>query len=164
MASSITRNDPMSFRITGLAPEPFRHLFELSDDALHELGARRVIADEPRLPCRVSIAHADIGEELLLLNYAHQPANTPYRAAHAIYVRKCAERAFDAVDSVPDVLTSRPLAVRAFDADDMMIAADLCEGGTSRDLFESLLADPKARYLQVHYARRGCYAARVERA
>ena len=155
----------MSFRITGLAPEPFRHLFDLSDDALHELGARRVIADEPRMPCRVSIAHAAIGEEVLLLNYAHQPANTPYRAAHAIYVRKCAERAFDAVDTVSDVLASRPLAVRAFDADDMMIAAELCEGETAtRALLDGFLADPKARYLQVHYARRGCYAARVERA
>jgi hypothetical protein len=155
----------MSFRITGLAPEPFRHLFDLSDEALHELGARRIIADEPRLPCRVSIAHADIGEELLLLNYAHQPANTPYRAAHAIFVRKCADRAFDAVDTVPDVLASRPLAVRAFDGDDMMIAAELCEGeAATRTLVSSLLADPKARYLQVHYARRGCYAARVERA
>jgi hypothetical protein len=65
---------------------------------------------------------------------------------------------------VPDVLTSRLLSVRAFDAGHMMIAADVCEGAATRDLFEGLLADPKASYLQVHYARRGCYAARVERA
>jgi Protein of unknown function (DUF1203) len=154
----------MSFRITGLSPEPFRPLFDLSDEALHRLGARRVFADEPGLPCRVSIAHAEVGEEMLLLNYAHQAANTPYRASHAIYVRKLADHAFDAVDTIPDVLTSRPLSVRAFDAEDMMIEADLCEGAAVRELFEGLLADPKARYLQLHYARRGCYAARVERA
>jgi hypothetical protein len=153
----------MSFRITGLSPEPFRPLFDLSDDALHRLGARRVFADEPRLPCRVSVAHAEVGEEMLLVNYAHQAANTPYRASHAIYVRKCADRAFDAVDTIPDVLTSRPLSVRAFDAEDMMIAADLCEGEAVRELIDGLLADPKASYLQLHYARRGCYAARVER-
>jgi hypothetical protein len=153
----------MSFRITGLSPEPFRPLFDLSGEALHRLGAQRVFADEPRLPCRVSIAHAEIGEELLLLNYEHQPARTPYRAAHAIYVRKRAERAFDAVDAVPEVLRSRPLSVRAFDADGMMIAGDLCEGEAAAELFERLLAEPAAQYLQVHYARRGCYAARVTR-
>lgn len=154
----------MSFRITGLSPEPFRPLFELSDDALERIGARRVFADEPRLPCRVSVAHAELGEEMLLLNYAHQPANTPYRASHAIYVRKAAERAFDAVDSVPDVITSRLVAVRAFDAEHLMIAADVGAGDATRALIESYLADPKASYLQLHYARRGCYAARVERA
>ena len=84
----------MSFRITGLSPKPFRTLFDLSDEALHRIGALRVIADDPRMPCRVSMAHADPGEELLLLNYEHQPANTPYRASHAIYVRKLADSAF----------------------------------------------------------------------
>jgi hypothetical protein len=58
----------VSFRITGLSPEPFRPLFDLSDEALHRLGAQRVFADEPRLPCRVSIAHAALGEEMLLVN------------------------------------------------------------------------------------------------
>ncbi len=154
----------MSFRITGLSPEPFRPLFDLSDDALRRLGACRVFADEARLPCRVSIAHAGIGEEMLLLHYEHQPANTPYRASHAIYVRKLADRAFDAVDDVPEVITSRLVSVRAFDAEHMMVAADVSEGDRTRELFESYLADPKVSYLQAHYARRGCYAARVERA
>jgi hypothetical protein len=154
----------MAFRITGLSPEPFRPLFDLSDEALQRIGARRVFADEPRLPCRVSVAHAELGEELLLLNYEHQPAPTPYRATHAIYVRKVADRAFDAVDTVPNVLTSRVLSVRAFDAEHMMIDADVCEGERTRELFDSFLANARTSYLQVHYARRGCYAARVERA
>ncbi len=154
----------MTFRITGLAPEPFRPLFDLSDAALQRVGARRIYAEEPRLPCRVSMAHAELGEELLLVNYAHQPANTPYRAAHAIYVRKVADRAFESVDAVPEVLASRLLAVRAFDKEHMMIDADVCEGDAAAEMLTRLLADPRASYLQVHYARRGCYAARVERA
>ena len=155
----------MTFRITGLAPEPFRPLFDLSDADLHERGVRRIVADDPRMPCRVSMAHADPGEELLLLNYAHQPANTPYRATHAIYVRRVADRAFEAVDTVPEVIASRLVAVRAFDAGHMMIDADVAEGAApAAALFARLLDDPKASYLQVHYARRGCYAARVERA
>jgi hypothetical protein len=154
----------MSFRVLGLSPEPFRPLFAMSDARLHQLGARRVIADDPRLPCRVSMEHAEPGEELLLLNFEHQPANTPYRATHAIYVRKAAEQAFEAVDAIPEENASRLLAIRAFDAQHMMIDADVCEGAQAEAVFERLLADPQASYLHVHNAKRGCYAARVERA
>ncbi|HEX9391547.1 MAG TPA: DUF1203 domain-containing protein [Usitatibacteraceae bacterium] len=154
----------MSFRVLGLSPEPFRPLFSLSDDELQRRGALRVIADDPRMPCRVSMAHAELGEEVLLLNFEHQPANTPYRSTHAIYVRKVADRAYDAVDTVPEVLVSRLLSVRAFDADDMMIDAEVREGSGAAAVFERLLGNPLVRYLQVHNAGRGCYAARVERA
>ncbi len=153
-----------SFRITGLAPDFFRPLFAKSDTALHELRARRLFADDARMPCRVSMAHAEIGEELLLLNYEHQPANTPHRSTHAIYVRKVAQVAFDAVDSLPEVLTSRLLAVRAFDAADMMIDAEVCEGMAAAQMFARFLYDVNTSYLHVHNARRGCYAARVVRA
>ena len=154
----------MSFRVLGLSPGQFRPLFAMHDARLHQLGARRVIADDPRMPCRVSMEHAELGEELLLLNFEHQPANTPYRAAHAIYVRKVAEQAFEAVNIVPEVLASRLLAVRAFDSRHIMIDAEVCEGTRAADMFERLLANPQTSYLRVHNARRGCYAARVERA
>jgi len=154
----------MSFRVLGLSPDQFRPLFDMSDAELRGLGACRVIADDPLMPCRVSMEHAELGEELLLLNFEHQPANTPYRATHAIYVRKVAHQAFDAVDTIPEVLASRLLAVRAFDAQHMMIDAEVCEGAQAAEMFERFLANPRTRYLQVHNARRGCYAARVERA
>ncbi len=154
----------MSFRVLGLSPDQFRPLFAMSDAELHRLGARRVIADDPSMPCRVSMEHAELGEELLLLNFEHQPANTPYRATHAIYVRKAADRAFEAVDTIPEVLASRLLAIRAFDSQHMMIDAEVCEGTQAAEMFERFLANPQTRYLQVHNARRGCYAARVERA
>ena len=154
----------MSFRVLGLSPDQFRPLFAMPDAELHQLGARRVIADDPSMPCRVSMEHAELGEELLLLNFEHQPANTPYRATHAIYVRKAADRAFEAVDTVPEVLASRLLAIRAFDAQHMMIDAEVCAGAQAAEMFERFLANPQTSYLQVHNARRGCYAARVERA
>ena len=154
----------MPFRVLGLSPDRFRPLFALPDERLHELGARRVFADDPRMPCRVSMEHAELGEELLLVNFEHQPANTPYRATHAIYVRRAAERAFEAVDIVPEVLRTRLLAIRAFDAGHMMIDAEVCEGAQAAEMFERFLANPQTGYLQVHNARRGCYAARVERA
>ena len=80
-------------------------------------------------------------------------------------MRRGADRAFDAVDALPEVIASRLVAARAFDAEHMMIDADVAEGEVATAaLFARLLDDPKATYLQVHYARRGCYAARVERA
>ena len=154
----------MTFRIVGLDPAPFKPLFALSDDALAAIGALRVVADDPRMPCRVSMAHAEPGEELLLLNHAHQPANTPYRSTHAIYVRRAADRAYDGVDTVPEVMTTRLVAIRAFDERHMMIDADVSEGDATAALIEKLLANPDAAYLQAHYARRGCFAARIERA
>jgi Protein of unknown function (DUF1203) len=153
----------MSFRILGVSPEQFRPLFDLSDEALRQLGAVRVIADNPRMPCRVSMEHAELGEEVLLVNYEHQSANTPYRATHAIYVRKVAGKAYDAIDTVPEILRSRLLSVRAFDASDMMVDADVFQGVHAADQFEKLLANSNVMYLQVHNAMRGCYAARVER-
>lgn len=153
----------MSFRVIGLSPDLFRPYFALSDGELARIGAVRLVAGQPGLPCRVSLAHAAVGDELLLLNYEHQPATTPYRARHAIFVSRASARAFDAVDEVPEVILARLVSVRAFDAAHMMIDADVVDGAQAAPLFERLLANPHASYLQVHNAKRGCYSARVER-
>jgi hypothetical protein len=153
----------MSFRVLGLSPDLFRPYFAMSDGELEKIGAIRLVADQPGLPCRVSLAHAAVGDELLLLNYEHQPATTPYRARHAVYVGRASTRAFDSVDEVPEVILTRLVSVRAFDAAHMMIDADVVDGRQAAPLFERLLANPQASYLQVHNAKRGCYSARVER-
>jgi hypothetical protein len=44
------------------------------------------------------------------------------------------------------------------------VDADLCEGRDLENLIRRLLAHATVDYLQVHFAKRGCYAARVERA
>lgn len=154
----------MPFRVRGLSPDPFRKLFEMNDEELHALGARRVIADGDALPCRVSLGHAKPGEELILLNYEHQPGHGPYRSNHAIYVARDSHEAFDDVDVVPEAMRTRLLSVRAFDRDHMIVDADVVEGRDAAALFERLLANPEAEYLHVHNARRGCYSGRVERA
>ena len=154
----------MSFRVRGLSPDLFRRYFEMSDAELSSIGALRLTANDPGLPCRVSLCHAPVGDELLLLNYEHQPANTPYRASHAIYVGRSSTAPFDAVDVVPEVIRSRLVSVRAFDAGHMMVDAEVVEGAQAGALFGRFLANPVVSYLQVHNARRGCYSARVERA
>ena len=155
----------MAFRVVGLPSSLFRPLYGLSKEELAQRGVEVHIANEsPGFPCRVSLRDVPVGSRMLLLNFEHQPANTPYRSTHAIYVRKLADRAFEAIDTVPEVMSSRLVAVRAFDARHMMIDADVSEGDATRALIERLLENPEASYLQAHYARRGCYAARIERA
>jgi len=155
----------MAFRITGLSPEPFRHLFGLPDAALAARGAQRWTASEDsRLPDRIEVRDALPGETLLLVNYAHQPADTPYRASHAIFVREGAAEAYDQVDAIPDAMRSRMLSLRAFDREHLMVDAELVDGRDAEAAIARLLAHSQVDYLQAHYATRGCYAARVERA
>jgi hypothetical protein len=155
----------MSFRISGLDPAPFRPLYGLSDAALAAAGVERVRVDaSPGYPDRIELRDGAPGEHVLLLNFVHQPADTPYRASHAIFVIEGAERACVAVDEVPPALRPRTISLRAFDAGHHIVAADLCEGEALPAAIERLLDDPAAAYLQAHYAKYGCYAARVERA
>lgn len=155
----------MSFRIRGLDPAPFRSLYGLPAAALAAAGAERHVADRaPGFPDRVELRDAVPGETLLLVNYLHQPAANPYRASHAIFVREGALRAYDAVDEIPAALASRPLSLRAFDAADRLVDAELASGDEQPVAIRRLLANPQVAYLQAHYARPGCYAARIERA
>ncbi len=79
----------MNFRITGLAPDPFRALFGLSDEALASRGIRRYVVDcQPGFPDRIEMKDAELGQRMLLLNHVSQPANSPYRASHAIFIRE----------------------------------------------------------------------------
>ncbi|HWE47174.1 MAG TPA: DUF1203 domain-containing protein [Caulobacteraceae bacterium] len=155
----------MSFRITGLDPGAFAPLFALSDEALAAEPARWVPVDSERsAPCRITLEDARPGERVLLLNYEHQPAPTPFRASHAIFVREGAHQRYDRVDEVPPALRVRALSVRGFDKDHMMIDAALVDGADLEAALETMFAKPAVDYVQLHYALRGCYAARAERA
>jgi hypothetical protein len=154
----------MSFRITGLPADEFADLFALSAEALAARGAVRVVADaKPGYPCRVSLTDAEPGDEVVLLHYEHHRAASPFRSSYAIYVRQ-GETIYDAIDQVPEQLRSRMLAVRAYDERGMLINAELVDGRALEGMIALLFADPHAAYLHVHFAKPGCYAARIERA
>ncbi|HTS79757.1 MAG TPA: DUF1203 domain-containing protein [Myxococcaceae bacterium] len=155
----------MAFRVVGLPSSLFRPLYGLSEQELAGQGVEVMIADEvPGFPCRVSLREAPVGARVLLLNFEHQPAETPYRSRHAIFVEDGAEDWQPAVDEVPDVLARRTLSVRAFDERGQMVDGVVVAGREAGPVFERLLSNPKAAYLHVHNAGRGCYAARVDRA
>ena len=155
----------MDFRITGLSPAPFGSLFGLSNDELARRGARRYVADaKPGFPDRIELRDAEPGEAVILVNYTHQPADTPYRASHAIFVLEGAGEAYDQMNEVPDVLRARVISLRAFDSGHMIVDADLAKGAEIEPVIERLLENPEVAYIHAHYATRGCYAARIERA
>ena len=155
----------MDFRITGLSTERFRHLFGLPDAELaHHRALRKTCDEKPGFPCRVSLEDAEPGEPVLLLNFEHLPVDSPYRASHAIYVREREQPSFDEVNAIPPALLPRLLAVRGIDAQWMIVAADVVEGRALVPLVLQYLDNPGIAYLHAHFARRGCFACRIDRA
>ena len=153
----------MPFTVRGLSPEPFLPLYGLGDEALAAHRARRVVVGGPGFPERIELRDAEVGETLLLVNFEHQPADTPYRSSHAIYVREGATEPW-AGDRLPEVMRKRLLSLRGFSAEGMMVDADVVQGTAAEPLIERLFADERVAYIHAHYARPGCYAARIERA
>jgi hypothetical protein len=152
------------FIVRGLPAGRFGHLYGLDDGALRLHGARRYVVDaNPGFPDRIEMRDLEVGENALLVNYLHQDADTPYRASHAVFVCEGATQTFCARNDIPDVLRRRTLSVRAFDAEGMIVDADLCEGPALETAIARLFAKSAAAYLHVHYAKFGCYAARIDR-
>lgn len=153
----------MSFRISGLPATQFAHWFDLDDAGLAQRHALRRIVDKPRsFPCRISLTDAEIGQHVLLINYEHQPAASPFRASHAIYIR-AGETTFDAVACVPDMLRTRLLSLRGFDSAGMLTQADVVDGRELEKAIDTMFAVTETSYIHAHFARPGCYAARIDR-
>ena len=155
----------MCFQIESLDPTQFARFFAMTDDDLANHRARKVVVTaKPGTPCRVSLQDAEIGETVLLVNYEHQPANSPYWSNHAIFVRQQVPQAQPALGEVPEVLLSRLVSVRLFDPHDMMIDADVVAGTALHAAIVQAFDNPQVSYLHLHYAKPGCFAARVRRA
>ncbi|MFL6843521.1 MAG: DUF1203 domain-containing protein [Allosphingosinicella sp.] len=153
----------MAYRIEGLDAEPFAVLFDLGDAELAARNARRVHADSSTgYPCRVSLEEAAAGEELLLVNHVSNDVPTPFRASHAIYVRKQAETA-RYVNEVPPLFASRTLSLRGFDAEGMLRGGVLAMPGEADTQIRALFEEAEIDAIHVHSAAYGCFLARIER-
>ncbi|HEX4153027.1 MAG TPA: DUF1203 domain-containing protein [Steroidobacteraceae bacterium] len=153
-----------SFQLSGIPYDSFAPLFALSDPELSRLNARRMFADaRPGFPCRVSLADAEIGEELLLLPFEHQPAVSPYRSSGPIFVRKAAVRAVMEPAVVPDYVRTRLMSVRAYDATHQMIEARVVPGTEAAGVIEEMFSRREAAYIHLHNAARGCFSCAVQR-
>ncbi len=154
----------MAFRIVALPYASFAPFFSMDEAALAANACRIIsVPANPGYPCVVSLADAEIGERLLVANYTHLPEASPFRSSNAVYVRENAVHADLAVDEIPEMLTIRLLAVRSFDSEHMLVAADVIEGKDLADGVDRMLANKDAAYVHIHLARPGCYAARAIR-
>ena len=153
-----------TFRITALPSASFAHFFELNELQLAATGAARVIADQhPGFPCRVSLADAEVGEELLLVPFEHHAVPSPYRATGPIYVRRNAVTASPRAGEIPGYVARRLISVRAYDRAHWMVEALVSDGQDLRPHFERLFSDPRVDYLHLHNAKQGCFSCRVDR-
>ena len=153
-----------SFVIRGLDPTPFRPLFCLSDAKLAKRGIERHrVLSQPGVPDRISLQDLPAGQSALLLNYLHQAADTPYRASHAIYVGEQVDSPAEFCNVVPPALAIRPLSLRGFNAAHRIVDAELADPGAQAEAIVRLLNNPQIDYLHAHYARFGCFAARIDR-
>jgi hypothetical protein len=152
------------FQIIPLDPSQFASWFSLSDVELAARGARRCVVDaNPGYPCRVSLEDASIGEEVLLLAYAHHDVDGPYRASGPIYVRAAAQAVSLAVDEVPRMLRHRLLSLRAYDRLGLMREAVVTSGERLEDAVRALLAEDHVAYVDIHNAKPGCFNCRAVR-
>ncbi len=155
----------MSFHIRALPAGLFADLPGLSEaDLAAHLVQRQTVDSCPGYPCRVSLEDARIGETVYLLHFTHQPAATPFRASHAIFVREHAVTANLPLGEVPDMICNRMISLRAFNADGMLVNADVVSGEAVSAQIEAFFQDPLTDYIHLHFAKQGCFAARVERA
>ena len=167
MSLSIAEStEPPSFLQANLSPVQLKYI--PLPEPLPNLDTNPIsvtASGEMRLPCRRCLLDAKPGEVLHLINYDPFPADStsPYRGAMAIFVHAHECGVFDG-NVLPYTQLRRLLSLRAFDENHMMVAADVVEGSEFEKVAGGMLADEKARYVNVHNAKPGCFAVRVEQA
>ncbi len=154
----------MEFQISGLDADAFAPLFDLPDDELARRGTvRKVVDHSPGYPCRVSLADAEVGEEILLLPYLHHDTDSPYRGSGPVFVRHGVPTQHLGLNEIPRMLNHRLLSFRAYDEAGMMLGAATESGDGARAVIESLFASGEAAYLHIHNAGPGCFNCEVRR-
>lgn len=153
------------FKVVALPAEDFGDLLAMPDVELRANRGRRMVVDhKPGFPCRVSLVDAEIGEEVILVDYTHHDADSPYRASGPIFVRAKAETARPDVNEIPEMLSTRLLSVRAYNNRGNMRDACVVEGAELASQIRTYFGDERVAYLHVHNAKPGCFNCKVERA
>ena len=113
----------------------------------------------PRQPAQFAT-----GEVSILLHFPHHVVPTsPYRASGPIFVREGVSETASFINHVPEQQRIRLLSVRAYDADGMMVDADVREGTELEAVIEQMFRRDDVAFLHAHNARRGCYSCRIDR-
>jgi len=162
MTSSLETESP--FQIKPLARKPFAEYETLSTEELSARGVQLVTVDAaPGYPCRVSLADAEIGEQVFLLTFPFHDTSSPYRATGPIFVRPGVEVAEIPPGEIPDeLLAPRDLSLRAYDDTGTLIGASLTPGTEAREALLRLIEESRPQYVHIHNAATGCYFCSAE--
>jgi len=127
----------------------------------------RRIVDGPGFPCRYCLELGEPGEVMLLGSYALPHPQGVYGAPSPIFLHERACARFEAADEIaPIVLAKGIVSVRSYDAAEMCLydLGAVSEGPEVAPLLARAVADPRARFINIHTARPGCLLCRVEKA
>ena len=116
----------MSPAMTGLLRQDFAYPSGLSDKVLCLQNIMRKTVDaKPGSPCRITLQDAEPGETVLPLSYQSHDVPAPCALRSAVYVREAAAQAAAYRDELPPVFADRPVALRLFNQDAMLVGADM---------------------------------------
>lgn len=153
-----------NFQFIALQDKEFNDLFLMDEEELINIGAVKMIADKkPGFPCRVSLKDAEIGEEVILLNYQYHFVNSPYKASGPIFIRKGATTAVLDINEIPDIIHHRLLSLRGYNIGSMLVDARVTEGVNLRGMIDDVFDNKEVAYIHIHNAKPGCYSCLVKR-
>lgn len=130
------------------------------------LPLQRRVVDGPGFPCRHCLALGEAGEAMLLGSYDLPRPQGVYWTPSPIFLHERACPRFAAENRIaPIVLANGIVSVRSYDAAEMCLydLGGIAEGAAAAPLLERALADPRARWINIHTARPGCLLTAVER-
>lgn len=152
-------------KFTALATDIVRKLQSGAPDANGQ-PAERKVSDGAGNPCRHCLRDIPEGHEMLIL--AHRPFESvqPYSEVGPIFL--CADPCQRAEDTntLPEILTSSPdYLIKGYGSDERIVygtGAVVAQKALSQRI-DSVLKDPRVRFVHVRSARNNCYQARAER-
>ncbi|WP_156254507.1 DUF1203 domain-containing protein [Sandarakinorhabdus oryzae] len=134
--------------------------------ASHDVAGNRMIIRDSGGPCRFTLTDHPAGSHMRLFSWAVPEPAGVYALQSPIFLSVDGEQAWDAPGVVPPVVAARKVALRAYDADGLMVypANTLVLDGGHDQVIRDLLARPDVAFLNCHTALAGCYLCRFERA
>lgn len=154
-----------------IASLPGGFLRRTREEGLDDLGQpiERLIAEGGE-PCRDVLRRARPGEALILASHTPFTQSGPFREFGPVYLLAEASGEEVRCDRLPlppgDETTyfGQRFVLRAYSAEQRIVAAELAEAEAAQSVMEALLSRPDTAYLQARFPTYGCFACRIERA
>jgi hypothetical protein len=151
----------LSFRIVALPTEVADGARRATASGIPDHAA--IIADSPQgYPCRHCLRWAQPGERMILFPYAAIPSGRPYSETGPIFVHADPCERYAATDEYPAEFR-KGRVIRAYDAQQNIIAAEVVNGSEPEAIIEKFFEKPETAFVHVRSASHGCYTMKIER-